>query len=281
MLNWFTYLGMLLAKTYLGAFVLFIVGAPSLYSLTARSIPTWKEYFASFRDFFLLIAGKDTNYMWLFILVSCPVGFLVCEIVFRFNNWVRLHDDLGIFGDQTQKEYFNTMIFIQRHEHLHRVYHWESFQSNLFLCVEYTLEFFLAFHLTASLVIGIAGSISDKITLDSWNAIPVVVTFLFAFLAYLEARQARKKKYIAFRDVYQAICELKDQEEAKAGAKLRFEAEETLKAYEQPQKTKLEEASELSGQRTQKSAKIEIISVNNKAKKKQSINGLPDETKKS
>ncbi len=280
MLNWFTYLGMLLAKTCLGGFVLFVIGAPTLRLLTEPSIPTCKEYYASFRELLLLLTGTDTNYMWPFIFVSCPVGFLVCEIVFRFNNWAGLHDDLSISGEQTQKEYFQNTIFIQRHEHLHRVYHWESFEYNLFLCFEFAMELFLAFHLTAILVIGI-GSISDKITLDSWGVSSLVVTLLFAFLVYRAARQERKKKHIAFRNVYQAICELKDQEEAKAEAKLRFEAEETLKAYEQPQKTKLEEASELSGQRNQKSAKIEIISVNNKAKKKQSINGLPDETKKS
>lgn len=280
MLNWFTYLGMLLAKTCLGGFVLFVIGAPTLRLLTEPSIPTCKEYYASFRELLLLLTGTDTNYMWPFIFVSCPVGFLVCEIVFRFNNWAGLHDDLSISGEQTQKEYFQNTIFIQRHEHLHRVYHWESFEYNLFLCFEFAMELFLAFHLTAILVIGI-GSISDKITLDSWGVSSLVVILLFAFLVYRAARQARKKKHIAFRNVYQAICELKDQEEAKAEAKLRFEAEETLKAYEQPQKTKLEEASELSGQRNQKSAKIEIISVNNKAKKKQSINGLPDETKKS
>lgn len=214
MLSWFTYLGMLLAKTYLGASVLFIVGAPFRYLLTEGSIPTWKEYYGSFRQFFLLLVGADTNYVWPFILVSCPVGFLVCEIVFRFNNWVGLHDDLRIFGDQTQKEYFSTMIFIQRHQHLYRVYNWESFQSNLFLCFEFILEFFLVFHLTANVVIGIVGTISDKIALDSWNVIPGVVIFLFAFLVYMAARHARKKKYIAFKDVYEAICELKTQEEA-------------------------------------------------------------------
>lgn len=281
MLNWFTYLGMLLAKTYLGGFVLFVVGAPSWHLLTTRSIPTWKEYHASFRELFLLLTRTDTNYMWPFLLVSCPVGFLVCEIIFRFNNWAGLHGDLSISGGQTQKEYFQNTIFIQRHEYLHRVYHWESFEYNLFLCFEFAMELFLAFHLTAILVIGIAGSISDKITLDSWNVSSLVVTLLFVFLVYRAARHARKKKHIAFRNVYQTICELKDQEEAKAEAKLRFEAEEALKAYEQPQKTKLEEALELLGQRNQKSAKMEIISVNNKAKKKQSINKLPDETKKS
>ncbi len=215
MLNWFTYLGMVLAKTYLGACVLFVVGAPSLNLLTARSIPTWNEYYASYRQLFLILVQADSNYMWPFILVSCPAGFLVCEIVFRFNNWVGLHDDLRIFGDQTKKGYFSTTIFIQRHQHLHRVYHWESFQSNLFLCIEYTLEFFLAFHLTANLVIGINGAISDKINLDLWNVIPVVLTFLFAFLLYLATRHARKKKYTAFRDVYEAIRELEAQEEAK------------------------------------------------------------------
>jgi hypothetical protein len=217
MLNWFTYLGMLLAKTYLGAFVLFIAGSPCFYSLTAHKFPTWKSYFISFRDFFRFIAGagEDTDYLLPFIFVSCATGFLLCEIIFRFNRWVGLHDDLGIYGEQTQKEYFHTTIFIQRHAHLYRVYHWESFQSNLFLCIEYTLEFFLAFHLTTNFMICTVGFISDKVTLNPLNLIPVVSIFILAFLAYLEARNARKKKYVAFRDVYQAICEVKEQEEAK------------------------------------------------------------------
>ena len=73
----------------------------------------------------------------------------------------------------------------------------------------------MAFHLTANLVIGINGAISDKINLDLLNVIPLVLTFVFASLLYLATRHARKKKYTAFRDVYKAIRELESQEEAK------------------------------------------------------------------
>ena len=103
--NLFTYVGMVMAKTYLGAFVLFVVGAPSLSLLSTRSIPTWNEYYASFYELFLSLTREGTNFMWPFILLSCPVGFLACEILFRFNNKVGLHDDLKISGDHTQKEY--------------------------------------------------------------------------------------------------------------------------------------------------------------------------------
>lgn len=214
--------------------MLFVVGAPSLHLLTERSIPTWKEYYTSFRDLFLLLARADTNYMWPFILVSFPVGFVVCEVIFWFNNWVGLHDDLDITGGQTDNEYFHTTIFIQRHEPVTRIYRWESFQSNLFLCTEFALEFFLAFHLTANLVIGIVGTISEKITLDTRNVIPVALTLLFAFLMYLIARHARKKKFIAFKAVYKTICELKAQEEAKESTSSNSSNHENLQTIRKP-----------------------------------------------
>ena len=147
--------------------------------------------------------------------MSFPVGFLVCEVLFRFNEWVGLHGNLRITGAQTDKKYFNTAIFLQRHEHVARVFRWESFQFNLFLCTEYALEFFLAFHLAAILAIRIVGTISANINLDPRNEIPVVSTLLFAFLMYLAARHARKEKFTYFKAAYDTICELKDQEEAK------------------------------------------------------------------
>lgn len=207
MLNWFTYLGMALAKTYLGASVLLMVGAPLRYILANRPIMTWKDYCTSCVESFQLLALQNTDYMWAFIFVSCPVGFLLCEIMFCFNKWIGLHDDLSISDEPEQKEYFSTMIYIQRHQHLYRVYNWESFQSNLFLCVEYLLEFFLAFHLIVGLVVIMGTTTSNRIAFDSW--IPMVPTLLLVFLGYLAARYARKKKYNAFGEAYQVMRDLK------------------------------------------------------------------------
>lgn len=216
MLNWFTYLGVFIAKTYLGAFVLFVVGAPSLHLLREKSIPSWEQYFSSFTSLFKCLAQAKTNYMWPFILLSFPIGFLACEVLHWFNNWVGLHDELSIFEsskdpdrNQTLEEHFLTTIFIQSHEHIHRIYHWESFQFNLFYCTEFAFEFFLVFHSIASLAIGIAGALSPNITLDLRNTIPVVIVLIIAFLMYLAARRARKEKFIAFRTVYDAIRKYK------------------------------------------------------------------------
>ena len=53
------------------------------------------------------------------------------------------------------------------------------------------------------------------INLDLLSAILMTVMFFFVFLIYLAARHARKKKYIAFTNVYQSIYEVKIQEEEK------------------------------------------------------------------
>ena len=63
MVQWCTYLELFIAKTYLGAFVLFVVGAPSLHLLKTGSVPTWMEYYVSFGKLFQLLAQADKDYM--------------------------------------------------------------------------------------------------------------------------------------------------------------------------------------------------------------------------
>lgn len=214
MLNWFTYLGEFIAKTYLGALSLIIVAAPSLHIATTKTIPTWTEYISSFANL-IKRCDADTKYIWPLVILSCPIGFLVSEIIFRFNKAVGLHANLSIYQCDndpdtlhTQKEYFHTTIFIQNQTSIQRIYQWESFQFNLFLCMEFAFEFFLAFNLLAFFVIGI----THKFSPDSGTTVSPMIQgpalLSAAFVMYMVARRARESKFNAFCSVYKAICEL-------------------------------------------------------------------------